>query len=171
MNDAYDPSASSTHLPPSLEPESEGLCKSTIFGVQVAHVASCATISRKIPFLLPYRSAASLPSLYGETPLIAALEIEILPLPRGRSREQTRQFDMHTYTKIARDGMCLRVSSLKLHEHLFSSSMLQLLEIKPTKMVIYCVYQAAINGFMIRPFLLINPEVDLTKPAVAYSVI
>ncbi|KAJ7850936.1 hypothetical protein B0H14DRAFT_3137537 [Mycena olivaceomarginata] len=61
--------APSTHLPPPLEPHRK-VCANrgehTIFGFRVAHVASCTTISRKIPFLSVSWSASSLSSAVRE---------------------------------------------------------------------------------------------------------
>ncbi|KAF8181021.1 hypothetical protein K438DRAFT_1976468 [Mycena galopus ATCC 62051] len=69
MSNACDYSAPSTHLPPTLELHQK-VCANwgerTIFGVQVVHVASCAVISRKIPFLLSSQSAASPLPPYGK---------------------------------------------------------------------------------------------------------
>ncbi|KAJ7806029.1 hypothetical protein B0H14DRAFT_2610737 [Mycena olivaceomarginata] len=57
------------HLPPPLEPHQK-VCANrgehTIFGFRVAHVASCTTISRKIPFLSASWFASSLSSAVRE---------------------------------------------------------------------------------------------------------
>ncbi|KAJ7856120.1 hypothetical protein B0H14DRAFT_723070 [Mycena olivaceomarginata] len=64
-----DYSAPSMHLPPPLEPHQK-VCANrgehTIFGFRVAHVASCTTISRKIPFLSASWFASSLSSAVRE---------------------------------------------------------------------------------------------------------
>ncbi|KAJ7699423.1 hypothetical protein B0H14DRAFT_777224 [Mycena olivaceomarginata] len=61
--------APSMHLPPPLEPHQK-VCANrgehTIFGFRVAHVASCTTISRKIPFLSASWFASSLSSAVRE---------------------------------------------------------------------------------------------------------